>query len=264
VFSRHFRERRTPAGKNVNSYEDLLDYLCAKHPSVRRQQLPFDGSNTVIYSLGTAAREVNGSELNSGYTLSELTCEEVERHGTEVLGAHIAGLYNTAILRTEGHFLVRALKTNADCAALCANPDGCFVLASAEGPEDAEGSESFVDSIVGLCRYTKAKDGGDAHVSMVCVRKNDCRKGIAGRLIEHVCAKGRQDCAQRIGLHIPSPRQDMEQYYGNRGFHFDHEEPMPEQYLPMIRPECLPMTLRWMYRRIASANDSNAVDAYKK
>jgi hypothetical protein len=203
--------------------------------------------------LGQVEAEIDNAKavFDAGYTLSELTCEDVERHGAETLGAHIAGLYNTAILRTEGHFLVRALKTNADCAALCANPDGCFVLASAKG------NESFVGAIVGLCRYTKAKDGGDAHVSMVCVRENDCLKGIAGRLIEHVCAKGRQDCAQRIGLHIPSPRQDMELYYGNRGFNFDHEVPMPEQYLPMIRPECLPMTLRWMYRRLASANDSN-------
>jgi len=33
----------------VRSYEQFLDYLQAKHPSIQRVNLPFDGRNTCIF-----------------------------------------------------------------------------------------------------------------------------------------------------------------------------------------------------------------------
>ena len=49
VFSRQFPLRRTPQGRSVSTYDDLVLYLQAKHPSIRRAQLAFDGKNQVLY-----------------------------------------------------------------------------------------------------------------------------------------------------------------------------------------------------------------------
>ena len=49
VFSHEFPQRRTPKGSPVQSYEDLGEYLVAKHPKATTAFLPFVGRNQVIY-----------------------------------------------------------------------------------------------------------------------------------------------------------------------------------------------------------------------
>ena len=49
VFSRQFPLRRTPAGGFVSTYDHLVSYLMAKHPSIKRAKLDFDGKNHVLY-----------------------------------------------------------------------------------------------------------------------------------------------------------------------------------------------------------------------
>jgi len=46
VFSRLFPER-SPA---VSTRDELIEYLCSKHPSIRRATLPFDGANVVVFA----------------------------------------------------------------------------------------------------------------------------------------------------------------------------------------------------------------------
>jgi hypothetical protein len=59
VFSRLFPHRRVygtensgdpGAGRPVHTRQDLVDYLCEKHPSIRRTTLPFVGANVVVWS----------------------------------------------------------------------------------------------------------------------------------------------------------------------------------------------------------------------
>jgi len=51
VFSRLFPDRLKPGSSQpVSSYEDLLQYLAFKDPSIQRAELPFIGANTVLYS----------------------------------------------------------------------------------------------------------------------------------------------------------------------------------------------------------------------
>lgn len=60
VFCRLFPHRRMPRTESdddnksqdaiVSSYNDLLQYLQAKHPSIQRVTLPFVGANTILYS----------------------------------------------------------------------------------------------------------------------------------------------------------------------------------------------------------------------
>jgi len=49
TFPELFPNRRTSAGELVASYSDFINYLCAKHPSIRRAFLPFKGRNQVLY-----------------------------------------------------------------------------------------------------------------------------------------------------------------------------------------------------------------------
>ena len=49
TFPELFPHRRTSSGEPVASYSDFVDYLCAKHPSIRRTFLPFKGRNQVLY-----------------------------------------------------------------------------------------------------------------------------------------------------------------------------------------------------------------------
>lgn len=55
VFSRIFPHRRTPEGEAVETYEQLVAYLCAKpcvgDGGVQRGFLPFQGRNQVLFSL---------------------------------------------------------------------------------------------------------------------------------------------------------------------------------------------------------------------
>ena len=44
-------ERRTPEGKEVSTYEELLEYLAAKDPGIQRAYLGFRGRNCVLYKL---------------------------------------------------------------------------------------------------------------------------------------------------------------------------------------------------------------------
>jgi hypothetical protein len=59
VFSRLFPNRRVvrgrqgedgASGRPVCTRADLVDYLCEKHPSIKRATLPFVGSNTILWS----------------------------------------------------------------------------------------------------------------------------------------------------------------------------------------------------------------------
>ena len=135
-------------------------------------------------------------------------------------------LYNKAIARSEGHFLQGDLSSAAHCTERCekASDLGFFVVASRVG------SEPRPDTIVGLCCFTAPPArGGDAHLSMVSVQEDHCRRGIAGKMIEVAVDRAAAAGAARLGLHIPSPRDDMERYYSARGFTFEFEENMPEQ-----------------------------------
>lgn len=51
VFAKLFPNRRLPDGGPVSSYENLLDYLQAKHKSIQRIALPFEGANIALWSI---------------------------------------------------------------------------------------------------------------------------------------------------------------------------------------------------------------------
>ena len=49
VHASTFPNRRAPDGSTVVSYQQFVDYLLAKHPSIQKTFLPFKGRNQVIY-----------------------------------------------------------------------------------------------------------------------------------------------------------------------------------------------------------------------
>lgn len=51
VFARLFPKRTTQDGRPVSSYEDLLDFLQEKDPSIRRTPLSFGGKNIALWSI---------------------------------------------------------------------------------------------------------------------------------------------------------------------------------------------------------------------
>lgn len=51
VFHRLFPNRRKPDGNVVSTYQDLLEYLQAIHPSIQSTKLPFPGSNVALWSV---------------------------------------------------------------------------------------------------------------------------------------------------------------------------------------------------------------------
>ena len=51
VFARLFPERNTQDGRPVSSYEDLLDFLQEKDPSIQRTPLSFGGKNIALWSI---------------------------------------------------------------------------------------------------------------------------------------------------------------------------------------------------------------------
>jgi len=50
VFSRLFSHRKLPSGEPVTTHQQLLDYLMAKDKSIQKTTLPFEGSNTILWS----------------------------------------------------------------------------------------------------------------------------------------------------------------------------------------------------------------------
>lgn len=50
VFSRIFSSRYKPNGELVQTYDDLLEWLSSKDPSIRVETLPFDGANRIVFS----------------------------------------------------------------------------------------------------------------------------------------------------------------------------------------------------------------------
>lgn len=52
VFARLFPKRRHPNNKDcpVSTYDDLLDFLAAKHIDIQRTKLPFDGANIALWA----------------------------------------------------------------------------------------------------------------------------------------------------------------------------------------------------------------------
>jgi len=61
VFSRMFpnRYKSKSSGEIVSTYDDLVDWLVAKDPSIRVETLPFDGANKAVWSMF-----VSGSTCN--------------------------------------------------------------------------------------------------------------------------------------------------------------------------------------------------------
>ncbi|POM59510.1 hypothetical protein PHPALM_31751 [Phytophthora palmivora] len=49
VFGQKFPDRRLADGNKVLSYENLVEYLTAKHPGIEKAFLPFDGKNLVLF-----------------------------------------------------------------------------------------------------------------------------------------------------------------------------------------------------------------------
>ncbi|EEY63973.1 uncharacterized protein PITG_02485 [Phytophthora infestans T30-4] len=49
VFGQKFPHRRRADGSKVVSYENLVEYLAAKHPEIEKAFLPFDGKNLVLF-----------------------------------------------------------------------------------------------------------------------------------------------------------------------------------------------------------------------
>lgn len=49
VFGQKFPGRRLADGSKVLSYENLVEYLTAKHPDIEKAFLPFDGKNLVLF-----------------------------------------------------------------------------------------------------------------------------------------------------------------------------------------------------------------------
>ena len=49
VFAQMFPDRRTPDGRPVSTYEDLLDYLQAKSPDIERAELACEGRRVVLF-----------------------------------------------------------------------------------------------------------------------------------------------------------------------------------------------------------------------
>ncbi|CAK9103192.1 unnamed protein product [Durusdinium trenchii] len=52
VFARLFPHRRLADGRQVTSLPEFLDFLQSKHPSIRKEQLPFEGANQALWSDG--------------------------------------------------------------------------------------------------------------------------------------------------------------------------------------------------------------------
>lgn len=50
VFARLFPHRQKVSGEPVSTYEDLIEYLMAKHHSIRKTTLPFEGANVALWS----------------------------------------------------------------------------------------------------------------------------------------------------------------------------------------------------------------------
>lgn len=56
VFSRMFPNRfKKTSGEIVSTYDDLVDWLVAKDPSIRVETLPFDGANKAVWSMFVSA-----------------------------------------------------------------------------------------------------------------------------------------------------------------------------------------------------------------
>uniref|UniRef100_A0AAV1T945 C3H1-type domain-containing protein n=1 Tax=Peronospora matthiolae TaxID=2874970 RepID=A0AAV1T945_9STRA len=56
VFGQKFPDRRLKDGSKVLSFDDLIEYLVAKHPKIEKTFLPFDGKNLVLYLRPPVAR----------------------------------------------------------------------------------------------------------------------------------------------------------------------------------------------------------------
>eukprot|EP00035_Acanthoeca_spectabilis_P005135 m.110464 g.110464 ORF g.110464 m.110464 type:complete len:222 (-) comp12886_c0_seq3:13-678(-) len=165
--------------------------------------------------------------------------------GPDVLAPVLTELANTAIMRTEGHFLQGELYSEGTVRDQLEDGKHRFVVALANGKTAPTG-------IVAACRVTLPDVSGcDAHLSMVCVKEDFEGRGIGTALVEGAVKVARTAGCARVGLHFPSVRQDMQKFYTAREFVLSHEEPMPEKYTPLIKPGNLPMGLVWMYRQIS-------------
>lgn len=49
TYSQEFPKRKLPDGRPVRKYEELIEYLQLKHPSIKSHQLEFEGRNTVLF-----------------------------------------------------------------------------------------------------------------------------------------------------------------------------------------------------------------------
>eukprot|EP00035_Acanthoeca_spectabilis_P005134 m.110459 g.110459 ORF g.110459 m.110459 type:complete len:200 (-) comp12886_c0_seq2:13-612(-) len=143
--------------------------------------------------------------------------------GPDVLAPVLTELANTAIMRTEGHFLQGELYSEGTVRDQLEDGKHRFVVALANGKTAPTGI---------VAAYFEGR-------------------GIGTALVEGAVKVARTAGCARVGLHFPSVRQDMQKFYTAREFVLSHEEPMPEKYTPLIKPGNLPMGLVWMYRQIS-------------
>ncbi|KAE8990024.1 hypothetical protein PR003_g16954 [Phytophthora rubi] len=61
VFGQKFPDRRLADGSKVLSYENLVEYLAAKHPDIEKAFLPFDGKNLVLFRRPQAGEQQSTS-----------------------------------------------------------------------------------------------------------------------------------------------------------------------------------------------------------
>eukprot|EP00747_Dinoflagellata_sp_TGD_P098835 gnl/TRDRNA2_/TRDRNA2_167571_c1_seq1.p1 gnl/TRDRNA2_/TRDRNA2_167571_c1~~gnl/TRDRNA2_/TRDRNA2_167571_c1_seq1.p1 ORF type:complete len:165 (+),score=19.03 gnl/TRDRNA2_/TRDRNA2_167571_c1_seq1:63-557(+) len=57
VYAAEFPKRKLPTGKPVRTYEQLLDFLQAMHPLIRRAVMDFEGKRVVLYMTATDAAQ---------------------------------------------------------------------------------------------------------------------------------------------------------------------------------------------------------------
>ncbi|CAJ1461412.1 unnamed protein product [Effrenium voratum] len=68
VFARLFPHRRLDGGQ-VSSVPDFLSFLQAKHPCIRKVQLPFDGANWALFSAAECGeRRDDGAEVDRAHS----------------------------------------------------------------------------------------------------------------------------------------------------------------------------------------------------
>ncbi|CAK9115050.1 DNA polymerase epsilon catalytic subunit A (DNA polymerase II subunit A) [Durusdinium trenchii] len=91
VFARLFPHRRLADGRQVTSLPEFLDFLQSKHPSIRKEQLPFEGANQALWSDGKYCFDLQKSGARQ--RLRALRAPGHAEDGNEVETAHLCILH---------------------------------------------------------------------------------------------------------------------------------------------------------------------------